>query len=103
MAEDKGAERELNFRQWLPWTELFRSFQVALDPKKLLLAAGGILVMAFGWWMWAVIFYSSQTKPRWPDYANKLPAAEEAEAGKKKDEQWKRFRADREKWNLLHQ
>ncbi len=33
---------------WL-WLNLFRSFQVALDPKKLFVAALGILVMSLGW------------------------------------------------------
>ena len=67
MAEEKVEPREMNIRQMLPWTELFQSFKVALDPKKLLLAAAGILVMAFGWWVLAAIFYDSQTEPRWTD------------------------------------
>ncbi|HEY2785385.1 MAG TPA: hypothetical protein VGJ05_10450 [Fimbriiglobus sp.] len=33
------------------WTNLFRCFTVALDPKKLAAAAAGILVMTFGWWV----------------------------------------------------
>lgn len=33
---------------WL-WLNLFRSFQVALDPRKLFVAALGILVMSLGW------------------------------------------------------
>ena len=43
MAAEKVDVREVSFRQLFPWTELFRGFQVALDPKKLLLAAGGLL------------------------------------------------------------
>ena len=39
MAEDKVELREINYRQVFPWTELFKGFQLALDPKKLLLAA----------------------------------------------------------------
>ena len=39
------------------WTRLFTAFKVALDPKKLLLAAAGIVVMAFGWWLLANIFH----------------------------------------------
>jgi len=67
MAEEKVEVRDINFRQVLPWTELFRGFQVALDPKKLLLAAAGILLMAIGWWLWAFVFFSSQSMPKWND------------------------------------
>jgi hypothetical protein len=66
MAEEKVEPREMNIRQWLPWTELFRGFQVALDPKKLLLAAAGILVMAAGWWVLGAIFY--RDKPSQSDF-----------------------------------
>ena len=44
MAEERS---ELSWRQLLPWTELFRAFQVALDLNKLLLAAAGIFLGAF--------------------------------------------------------
>jgi hypothetical protein len=43
--------------------ELFRCFRVALDPKKLLVAAGGILAMSCGWWLISVIFYSTMSRP----------------------------------------
>ena len=59
MAEDKYEARETNWRQLLPWTALFQGFRVALDVNKLLLAAAGILVMAFGWWLLGVIFSPS--------------------------------------------
>jgi len=91
MADEKVELRELNFRQLLPWTELFRGFQVALDPKKLLLAACGILVMAIGWELFGWAFYKSQ-EPSWGsgDY-------ERTQAG------WDKFKADRDKWNLRHE
>ena len=56
MAEDKVEGREAGWRQLLPWAELFRGFQVALDLNKLLLAAAGILLMWFGWLLLAWIF-----------------------------------------------
>src|SRR5205814_6134491 len=49
MANEKVDGRELSWRGLFPWTELFRGFQLALDLNKLLLAAAGIPVMAFGW------------------------------------------------------
>jgi len=45
------------------WTEIFQSFQVALDPRKLIIAAVGILITAFGWWLLSIIFYGSVTEP----------------------------------------
>jgi hypothetical protein len=93
MAEDKVELRDINFRQVMPWTELFRGFQVALDPKKLLLAAGGILVMAIGWWVLSAFFYKSRSEPSWVsgDYIKDDP------------ESWAKFKADRRKWNLLYE
>src|SRR5437667_158187 len=38
MAEEKIEPREINYRQWLPWTQSFRGFWFAIDPNKLLLA-----------------------------------------------------------------
>jgi hypothetical protein len=90
MAEDKVELRNVNFRQLLPWTEIFRGFQVALDPKKLLLAAAGIMVMAIGWWVLSAIFFSSRTEPDWGADKRDDAAA------------WKAFRAERNKWNLLY-
>jgi hypothetical protein len=99
MAEDKNEGREVTWRQLLPWTELFRGFQVALDLNKLLLAAAGILVMAFGWWLLAVVFrnaggFDDKVPPNWPAKYN-------AQAGSQKG--WEQFKRDRDEWNLLHE
>lgn len=56
---------------WL-WLNIFRSFQVALDPRKLLVAALGILVMSLGWWLLSVIFMSGYSRqPILGDYDRK--------------------------------
>src|ERR1700734_2501310 len=55
-------------RTYWAWTELFRTFQVALDPKKLVLAAAGIFVMWVGWWLLAYIFDKGRSTPRPSDY-----------------------------------
>src|SRR5438046_2681359 len=34
MAEERSESREVTWRQLLPWTELFRAFQVSLDLNK---------------------------------------------------------------------
>jgi hypothetical protein len=99
MAEDKIEGREVSWRQLLPWTELFRGFQVAFDPNKLLLAAAGILVMAFGWWLLAVIFRNmprefTENPPDWPGKYRVQDDSRKA---------WEQFKRDRDEWNLLHE
>src|SRR5215831_16616746 len=96
MAEERLEPREVNLRQWLPWTVLFRGFHTALDVKKLLLAAAGILVMAFGWWLLAIIFFSPRTKPAWPaDFPTANFNGSEQDA-------WKAFKRARDQYNLLY-
>jgi hypothetical protein len=69
MADERIGVPEQESRNIWAWTELFRTFQVALDPKKLLLAAAGIVVMWLGWWLLSVIFSNMRSEPRWPsDY-----------------------------------
>jgi hypothetical protein len=91
MADDRTEPRETNWAQLLPWTALFQGFRVALDVNKLLLAAGGILTMALGWWLLAVIF-SSSTPPQWSDWKKEG----ELQAN------WADFKRERDKWNLMH-
>ena len=107
MAEDKLETREINYRQWLPWTHIFRGFWVAIDPKKLLLAAAGILVMAFGWWLLATIFYNTSHKPSWSE-SRYAPAAyqQKDDPDPQAAAELRAFRAlkrDRDRWNLLHE
>lgn len=99
MAEDKLEQREFNFRQIFPWTELFRGFQVALDPKKLLLAAAGILAMAVGWYVLAVAAFAWHAKPQPTDPAYAGITGESEEATRQRA--WQQFREDRARWNLL--
>jgi hypothetical protein len=105
MAEERFESREINYRQWLPWTHLFRGFWVALDFKKLLLAAAGIFIMACGWWLLATIFIHSRHKPVWPaDFpaqnymSNEVTTRDEAERAA-----WTDFKTNRNSWNLLYE
>ncbi|MFL5339956.1 MAG: hypothetical protein ACJ8F7_07385 [Gemmataceae bacterium] len=66
MADERFNARP-SFRDDLPWTQLFRTFRVALDPRKLLLAAAGILVMAAGWFLLSWACYNLWTKPDKPE------------------------------------
>jgi hypothetical protein len=88
MVEDRFESREFNIRQALPWTQLFRGFGVALDHKKMLLAAVGILGMAFGWWLLAAVSYSMRTAPDW-------------RSGK--FAKWEEFQEARGQWNLFYE
>ena len=98
MAEEKVEPRETNWRHLLPWTELFRGFQVALDLNKLVLAAAGILVMAFGWWLLALLFRAGETGRRrtWPGNLRAPTTTAISKA-------WDQFRQDRDHWNLMHE
>src|SRR5437588_7542250 len=90
MAEERAEPREVTWRSLLPWTELFRGFQVALDLNKLLLAAAGILVMSLGWWVLSVVFTANEphVAPDWPGpYGDR----------------WADFKADRDHWNLMNE
>ncbi len=50
MAAGPPDVQAFSFRKAFLWTEIFRTFQVAIDPRKLLVAAAGILVMSLGWY-----------------------------------------------------
>ncbi|MCI0641050.1 MAG: hypothetical protein L0Y72_19840 [Gemmataceae bacterium] len=79
------------------WTKLFTTFKVALDVKKLLLAAAGIVAMALGWWLLAVVFYGVRSVPQAPDFiTEKMDEAQKREA-------FTSLKSAREKWNLLYE
>jgi hypothetical protein len=54
------------------WREIFRGFQIALDPRKLLLAAAGIVAMTAVWWLLSLIFFNLSPQPKREDpiYSN---------------------------------
>jgi hypothetical protein len=64
MAEEKVTLRELNYRELLPWLIIFRAFGVAIDPKKLVLAAAGVLAMATGWFLLGRVFTGLSGSPQ---------------------------------------
>ena len=59
-------------RASFPWIELFRCFQVALDPRKLLAAAAGILAVSVGWFILSAIFYSKAPERSDAVYSNSV-------------------------------
>src|SRR6516162_7267030 len=82
------------------WTRIFSGFKIALDLKKLLLAAAGILATAVGWvflsWLAFLPFRSGP--PQWEStYADRGKTDEEKKA------YWTAFKSSRGSWNLLHE
>jgi hypothetical protein len=66
---DEKETREINLRQLFPWVELFRAFQIALEPYKLLLAAAAIVVLTIGWLCLSWIFGVDNQFGQWPPHA----------------------------------
>ncbi|MCI0681504.1 MAG: hypothetical protein L0Y71_05325 [Gemmataceae bacterium] len=89
MSEDFGEQTQAR----ASWTKLFTAFRIALDLKKLLLAAGGLVATAIGWWFFAWVAYSIASMPQWEQYS----------AAENKQEAWQTFKYDRGRWNLLHE
>lgn len=67
MADERSETLDLS--KVFTWSALFRTFQVALDPKKLVFAAAGIFVMAMGWWLISLCYYNLWTPPKESDPA----------------------------------
>ena len=97
MAEDQFGGRKDGAREWPGWTRLFGAFKVALDYKKLLLAAAGILVMAFGWWLLSVLVFAlaGGVPPQWD--ADKYRGANQSDA-----DAFANFKNDRRHWNFTY-
>src|SRR5687768_18065833 len=69
MADGHDQSGGFTYRTALPWTNIFRCFQVALDPRKLFIAALGILAMSFLWWLLSNVFYYKAPNPNDSDYS----------------------------------
>jgi hypothetical protein len=103
MVDEQAGLRSTSPRELPSWIKLFSGFKVALDPKKLLLAAAGILAMFIGWYVLSVVFWSfSGNMPEWSEY-NGNPAYEIGETPEqKKENAWREFKAARRRWNLSY-
>ncbi len=81
MAAGQPDAQAFSFRKAFLWTEIFRTFQVAIDPRKLLLAAAGILVMSLGWFALSKLFAADA--PQRADEARYGSAVVRAKVGDK--------------------
>ena len=68
MADDRAGLGGHDTLARYPWMRLLRTFLVAVDPFKLLVAAAGILVASVGWWLISILFSTAWSAPRLLDY-----------------------------------
>jgi hypothetical protein len=113
MADGRDQSGGFSYRTALPWTNIFRCFQVALDPRKLFVAALGILAMSFMWWLLSNVFYYKAPTRGDADYT--ADAIRRDYEGKKKPDGSnytqedfasigdERFKKDFEQWQVLDQ
>ncbi|HYV35157.1 MAG TPA: hypothetical protein VE988_05600 [Gemmataceae bacterium] len=101
MAEEQFGTRRDTLKDLAPWTKLFTAFKIALDPKKLVLAGAGLLVMSLGWWVLSAVFFSMNAdRPMWD--SKQYPDSASTDKVKR-DEAWKEFKRDRHRWYLTYQ
>jgi hypothetical protein len=106
MAEGRDEAPAYPARPTHPWAEIFRCFQVALDPRKLLVAAAGILLVSVGWYLLSLAFNRDMPRDTDPAYtddaqlARKYPALASPEerraAGRRQ------YDEDFAEWKVLH-
>ncbi|MBX9623464.1 MAG: hypothetical protein K2X82_06590 [Gemmataceae bacterium] len=96
----------ISFRATFPWMDIFRCFQIALDPRKLLVAAAGILLTSVGWYVLSAVFYYPAPQRNESRYDNKTLMSENegkpdyTEARAKEDAD-RKFAADTRQWEVL--
>lgn len=122
MADEQAGLKKDQFRDWWLFTKMFNAFRVAIDPTKLLVAAGGVFTMAVGWWLLAAIFFGLwSTPPQWEGdrgfreyYVKPIRERLEAEKDDKKKPEilkeleraeqtaWTIYKTRLNEWNLLY-
>lgn len=113
MADGPHETPGLDIRRVFLWTDIFRCFQVALDPRKLLVAAVGILLMSLGWHLLSRAFYRDAPNPN-DDSRYTATAVQRSKSGEKKPdgsdyttadyaaEGARRYEEDLKQWRVLH-
>jgi hypothetical protein len=79
-----------------PWRKIFTAFKIALDLRKLVLAAAGIFLVAMGWSAIGWTFYGMRTFPEWKNFEDK-------DNKDQREAQWTQFKTKRASWNLIHE
>src|SRR5437763_724163 len=73
-----------------PWRKIFTAFKIALDLRKLLLAAAGIFIVAMGWSAIGWTFYGMR---EFPQFENKRYSPPDNAERKVREEIWRRFKS----------
>ena len=56
------------------WTMLFRVFELARDPYKIIIAIGAVIALSIGWWILGAIFQPAHHRHGgWPANADRGP------------------------------
>ncbi|AMV16303.1 hypothetical protein VT03_00335 [Planctomyces sp. SH-PL14] len=67
LEEDFWETGTARFKRWIPWLHLFQAFRIAMDYRKLLVAAVGILLLAAGEWACSLMPFAPSTfRYVWP-------------------------------------
>ncbi|MGL4423055.1 MAG: hypothetical protein ACRCZF_20495 [Gemmataceae bacterium] len=112
MAEGRDEAPNSSARNGYLSTEIFRCFQVALDPRKLAVAAVGILAMSIGWYLLSVCFYTDRPVENAAQYTDdgilkrtfkKKSDGTEYTAEERLKEGKKVYERDLAEWKLLDQ
>ena len=82
------------------WTRIFSAFKIALDFKKILLAAAGIFAMWIGWWVLSITYHSMWRMPVYVVDSKEKTAEKGPEVV---DEEFKAAKKARASWNLMHE
>src|SRR5262245_43881653 len=111
MADGRDSTPASSARSTYSWTEIFRCFHIALDPRKLFVAAVGILVMSFVWWLLSLVFYYKAPNRDDVNYGNDYILKELGDKKKPDGNNYnqddakkigdERFAADFEQWKVL--
>ena len=112
MADGRDESTSSTTRQRYLWTEIFRCFLIALDPRKLLVAAAGILAVSMGWFVLSSIFHRAAPDANAQEYTNldylkrefkgyKLPTGKEYGDEDYLSEGKKKFDRDIAQWRQL--
>jgi hypothetical protein len=108
MADERGGTREFDTRKTLSWMELLRTFLIALDPFKLLVAAAGILATAVGWWILSALYYGAWSEKDANNRESEINDRRTAyvKDGKNEDEAKNRaeseYNAEYDRFKLMH-
>jgi hypothetical protein len=112
MPEGRDSSTTSGNRNQYPWFGIFRCFQIALDPRKLVVAALGIVVMSFLWWLLSQVFWYKAPNREDAAYSNATIQKELGDNKKPgtnelyKEEDYRaigdeHYRSDLEQWRVL--